>query len=258
MAAKTDPFESAFFLIEWAKGGVRDLASEIRIYMASKPHQLSAEFDPEKRVKELKLRLTKPIPNSIRGMASDVIKNVRDALDQATAAASYVVTGKRSRRTHFPFGNSADDLENSLSRRKVSQCKDIPEQLFPKLRAFMPYMSDWDTALKCLSLISGNHKHGSTLTLSAQTNQISLGTNVFNAGGGLYIPPRCVPDYDEIIIAWVPEGASATLNLNFPIFIAFDHQLLRYQPAIQFLHYCAERVGCIVTGLREEASRIAA
>jgi hypothetical protein len=256
----SDPFESARFLCNWADRAVRQFHERSEAFGKLDPYMIAKELDPKSGKVEVKVKLTSPFPYELRGYASDAIKNIRDALDQATAAASFILTDKRSSRRHFPFGESADDLENSLSRRKVRHCKDIPEELFPKLRAIKPYTKDGDTALKALSLVAGDHKHEVALALGAQTNEIQIGTLAVEKGGW-YLPPIWRAETQEMILCWFWPGGKAKLDIQFPMFIAFDELRLRWVPAGDVLSYWLTRCRDIIDGLeaaafgREEGAR---
>jgi hypothetical protein len=162
----TDPWESAEFLIERACSHASNFNSLANEFVESKPYAVSNDLTTKTGLKELKVKIVRDFPNDLRGSASDAVKNIRDTLDQIISAATFVLMGKRPKRTHFPFGECEDDLENSLSRRKATQCRDIPEELFPVIRFIKPYTHEEDNfRLKLLQKVSGPHKHSVSLTL---------------------------------------------------------------------------------------------
>lgn len=61
-----------------------------------------------------------------------------------------------------------------------------------------------------------------------------------------------------MVIATIPPGGKADLDLEFPIFIALGIPPFNTSPASVFLHYTADRVTSIVRGLKAEAERIVA
>lgn len=245
-------------MCDWARRAVEEFNSRAQSLLESDPYVIIKELNPDNGRVELKLRLKAPFPKELRGLASDGLKNIRDALDQATAAASFVVSGKRSRRTHFPFAENADDLENSLSLKRVRHCRDIPEELFPFIRKIKPYPHEDDTALKTLNLVVGDHKHGVSLSLGASANEIQLHKFAINGGGGFTMPPVWRPEKGELIIAWHLPGAKADFDLYVPVYIGFSSPHLWLTPAGQFLDYIVARVSAIVSGFRGEAERIVA
>lgn len=119
MESLEERFESPEHLIAWADEEIAQLEGQLDAFRESNPYRFVREADPKTRKNTLKLKAIKSLPLSVRGRASNIIKNLRDALDQAVFAASAYITGNESNQTHFPFGESPDDLEKSLSERRA-------------------------------------------------------------------------------------------------------------------------------------------
>lgn len=165
-----DPFESPKFLLQRANDHWLEFGRLETDYLFRGNFETQTVIDPVTNRQELWLRSAEAIPNTLRGPASDAIKNLKDALDQAMAAASFVVSGLNGRYTHFPFGESKEDLEYSLTKRKVKYCSKIPESLFPVIRKIKPYPHAEDKwRLKVLQRVSGSHKRSMSLTLGTRS-----------------------------------------------------------------------------------------
>jgi hypothetical protein len=272
----SDPFESAKFSIKLASrhaGNFNLLAKE---FIESEPYTSRSVFNAPAGVHELKVKIVRDFPEDLRGYASDAIKNIRDALDQAMYAATLVVTGKKARHAHFPFGESEADLEKSLWTdadrssgervRKTRNTKDIPESLFPAIRAIKPYPHDGDQwALKTLQKISGPHKHGVALTLGSAP-AFSFETMEMRGTNQDGTPASVVTQFQqwdatekEFVVAVTtglpPDGSFIT---NVPFHIAFDHPELKFVPAGALIDRWGKRTDAIITGLETVAARIVA
>jgi hypothetical protein len=262
----SDPFESAIFSIKRANRHARDFNALAKEFIESDAYTTRVDFNADTGFHEVKVKLIREFPEDLRGYASDAVKNIRDALDQAMSAATFVLTGARKRHAHFPFGESADDLENSLSRRKTRNCRDIPEELFDTIRLIRPYPHDGDQwALKTLQKVSGPHKHGVALTLGSASavpfQKFEMrGTK---ADGSPASVITVFQEWDaskrEFVVAVTtglpPDG---NVTLSSPFHIALDHPELKHIAAGVLIHKWGLRTDAIITGLETVTARIIA
>lgn len=230
MADVGNAFESAEYLAAWASKEVAQFAA-MREAFFTEPNTSArvVEFDPDSGQYVGKIRLLKPLPMEMRGLASNVIKNFRDALDQTTFAATLLIREKRSNRAHFPFGESPDDLENSLSRRRSVPCQGLPEELFPVLRQCEPYprgdgYSGGKDAVRALGRVSGDNKHAVTLTVSGTTVGASLlppAIKVGPGGAALFVPTEWDPLKNEMKLFTFPPGGYVEANIEVAFSVVF-------------------------------------
>lgn len=255
----SDPFESAEFSIRRANKHSLEFARLAQDFVESDSHEVFTEFNADTGLNEVKVKFLKPIPEDLRGVASDAIKNIRDALDQAMSAATLVVSGKRTNRAHFPFGESADDLENSLSRKKAGQCKGIPEALYPILREIRPYPHEGDQfRLKLLQKVSGPHKHSVALSLAPSQSSFAQALTLTAADGEQFQVnfPIWKGGKGDAVIATFP-GSMADFKMSHPFHIEFDHAELAGTPAGFAIDRWGMRTDQIIQGLKKFARQIA-
>ena len=212
---------------------------------------------------EIKFK-TVDAPFEARGKASNVVKNLRDALDQAVYAASWKLTGKSSKHTHFPFGSDPEDFKKAIA---LNRCSDIPTKLYPILSSFEPYPTGntypgGDNALRLLGRISGPNKHQIALIVSMDAKKVSFG---FPGGGTMHIKEglgfvkfpflKERPHKNELVVLSMPPGSDieGQLQVHGVFHVAFSYPELRQVPATDFLEYCSRRVSQIVQDLRAEA-----
>lgn len=258
-------FESSDYLVSWAQkeaGNFRALGKAFLNKEDTCTHV--TEFDTNSQRYFVKMRFNLDLPDEARGIASNVIKNFRDALDQATFAASFLVRRKASKRTHFPFGESPTDLERSLSLREAPQCKGIPEELFPALRACEPYptgdeYAGGDNYLRALARVSGPHKHAVTLGVKIGAPAIGIGGKIeVGPGGAIFSPGFYNLDAGENEVAlWsYPIGGYVNADVRVPLYIGFGPGPIEGMIVDTFFDELSVRVAVAVKGLKEATAQI--
>ena len=253
-----DSFESAQYLASHAKAEFLDFKDMVKTLTESNHGAVVVEKNTKTNMNELIVR-AKPLPHRMRGIASNIIKNLRDALDQAVHGASFHISGKAKRCCHFPFGSSPDDLKKAI---RLNQCKDIAPELYPILASFEPFPTGdlyegGNNVLRLLGRISGPHKHRVTLITTPVVNErcILPGSSIkFGKGGGEIMPP-IVKDGEAVIVA-VGKGGEANLNVSATFFVSFSHPHLRQIDALDFLGELVATVTKIVQDLQAEALAI--
>ncbi|OQW76238.1 MAG: hypothetical protein BVN33_06265 [Proteobacteria bacterium ST_bin13] len=258
-------FESPEYLAEWATKEAKKFTS-VRKEFFSDPNVCArvVEFDPEIGENVIKMRLFKILPVELRGLASNAIKNFRDALDQTTFAATFLIRDKGSNRAHFPFGENPDDLENSLSRRKSVPCKGLAEELFPVLRECEPYptgdgYTGGNDVLRALARVSGDNKHAVTLTVSAAVDQTTINPGVVQVGPGgatLYVPPEWDAVKNEIKLWSFPPGSYVNVDMSVALAIGFGPGPLERYAVEFFLDELARDVPVIINRIKQATAKI--
>lgn len=254
-----EPHESEKYLVKWAKAKADDFyARTTRYFEVDKLYTTIVEPDPETGKNLYIIRFTGDLPWELRGIASDAIKALRDALDQACLHATQRLIPKlKGKGTHFPFGENPDDLDKVLSGECGRQSKDIAPELHSVLRNFEPYptgngYTGGNDRLRALGRVSGPNKHETTLRLAG-----SVGSNVarLESSGGLRIR---APNWDraknEIVLFEVPQKANLEFDLDVEISVEFDNPWLGGAPAPRVLHMIADIVENVIARLEAEAT----
>jgi hypothetical protein len=215
------------------------------------------ELNPKTEMMELKVRFS-PVPHRIRGLANNIIKDLRDALDQATFAATLHITGSaRKRSAHFPFGSSPDDLDTAITR---NQCKDIPRELYSILKGFEPYptgdgYSGGNNFLRLLGKISGPHKHRITLAPAVNMAKSEIRDfELYSGKGGIVIfPDAGLTKNNETVILSLGRESKAKLNVTVAAYVAFSDTKMKGIEVGTFLRECCATVGYIVQEIQTQA-----
>lgn len=257
-----DSFEGAQFSARWALTEIDELKAALHAFANDQPCTMFERFDPKSGKTRAGLKF-KPIPHRARGHASNTIKNLRDALDQAMHGASFLVSGKRKRNTHFPFGMCPVDFENAM---KLNVCKDIPTALYPILREFTPYPTSdayegGNDVLRMLGRISGPHKHRVTLTIAPNAIErriLNPGPEDrklnFGRGGGVLFPEyRFSHKQNEVVFIELGPGGEAHVDMGLTWIVVFSHPKLVNIAAVDFLSEAAKSVSHIIQRLQAKA-----
>jgi hypothetical protein len=177
--------------------------------------------------------------------------SLRSCLDQAGYAIA-VAIGKKGKNAHFPFGDTAADVEGARSGRS----KELPKDIFDMMASYKPYRGGNDL-LWSMNKICNSHKHEIITPVAhycggAVFNQIS-----FHGGFGAFMCPVWDFVKNEMIIARVAHGATFNYDIKHAFFIAFaDINPVKGQPAIPILNQMISIVDSIIAGLETEANRL--
>jgi hypothetical protein len=262
-----DEFESAEFLAARAAKQANEFQPLAdRFFREDNTVARVVEFDPETGGNVVKIRLLKPLSADLRGLASDALKNFRDSLDQAVFAAAKVIKGKGNKRCHFPFGESPTDLENSLTLRLALQCRGIPEELFPALRACMPYprgdgYAGGNDALRALHRVSGPHKHEVTLAVGAHVGRTELSPGTFHGGtaaGSIFVNPGWDNAKNEMKLFSFSPGGYFDTDVTVTMLVVFGPGPLEKVSVDDFLRTLAADIPIIVERIKTAALAAAA
>lgn len=252
-------FESAQFLVSWAHSQRAKLEGEIASFLQPDAATVVKEVNLKTGGYDTKIKF-RPVPPVVRGLANNIVKDLRDALDQATNAASILVSGTHGKCRHFPFAQSPEDFDKAV---RLNQCKNIPEALRPVLKGFEPYPTgDWsggNNYLRLLGTVSGPHKHRFTLASALNARKLEIqGPAIIRAGhgGGHIFPMGTVAKNNELVVVTVGPGGDFEGNINFSSFVAFADTKLKGVPVCRFLLEVSQRVGEIVQDLQTEAFEI--
>ncbi|MBD9540097.1 hypothetical protein IB276_11595 [Ensifer sp. ENS04] len=155
-----DPFESPKLLIEGAVEDIEELGIKCRAFVDACTSVAFAEPDFQAGQNVIKFRVAQKIPQRLRYLTSNILNNLRHALDQAINCGA-VELGARKRNSYFPFVKDEAELPAALA----SKCKSVDSRLSDYIvREFKPY-GGGDDLLYAMSKCTGPNKHQLTLSL---------------------------------------------------------------------------------------------
>jgi hypothetical protein len=263
---KDDPHESEKYNLDWAQAKAFDLKERIAAHGKSgDPFTFFCETDPDSGEKRLKARLTNPIPWEWRGIASDAIKSLRDALDQCCLHATQrlSIDLPRGKGTHFPFGENPTDLDEVLAnfKNRGRQSKDISAELHPVIRSFEPYPTgeNWsggNNALRALGRVSGSNKHEFTLTVGLHASSFAFESITGDGPFSIETPLWDSVKNETTILTCAPD-TNMEYSVRIRAFTTFKSKWL-FGPVDDVLANLVREVDRVITGFEREADRIIA
>lgn len=155
LLAMTVPFCSAKLRISRAEEHLQTLNAEIDKFFAKNPGRYVSEPDFNRTQEIHKICFDERLPIEWRILATEIIEHLRASLDHATVATFFLKTGRLdSNYISFPFGKTADDLDNSIRGRS----KDLVPEIKTFLRGFNAYKGGNDL-LYSLNKLCNSSKH---------------------------------------------------------------------------------------------------
>jgi hypothetical protein len=246
-----DPFESSRRKLARADKHFGDLHRELQAFMYGNPYERVAEPHPEKAGHVLeKIRMTKPIPDSIADLTADIAVTLRSALDNAGYSLAVAGGVATPRYCAFPFAGSVDKMASGLGR-----AKDIPEIIYPLFCGFQPYKGGNDL-LWALNEVANTDKHKMMIPVGQALRP--YGTNIHGTGF-FSMPQPHVWDRtkNEMVLVELGPGATFHYDFQFTFHIAFhDIDIIDGQPVLGILHQFGSVVQRVLMAIEAESRRL--
>jgi hypothetical protein len=257
--------------VERAQEHIRDLAVEVRSFLAANPFVIATKRDPETRQLIYYVASVRETPVRIAAILGDVIHNLRSALDHLAYQLVWIGTGKTpSSRTYFPI---ADNCAN-YSARRSEQVQGARPEAINAIDSLKPYKGGNDTLWK-LHKLNNVDKHRILIAVGSAFQSINLAAFVWRqhikfrlasdpnnphnpafAGmppiNGFFRPAdRMFPlkQGDELFVD-LPD-AEVDDQLQFRFEVAFgEPQILEGEPLIETLQKMADLVDNIILSFK--------
>ncbi|MGA2373231.1 MAG: hypothetical protein ABSG11_21435 [Candidatus Korobacteraceae bacterium] len=249
-------FDSPRRKIQWAQHHLIKVKRIISHFHRQKNlYELFSEPDPNIPQRQIhKMRFAKQPPWFLDDTVSDVVSNLRAALDHAVYAVS-TAAGNRSkgvRKATFPFAYTEDYFESSLRRN----CKDVPPEIHPLIRGYKPYKGGENT-LWALNAVRGTNEHA--LVVPAASVIYAGPSNFSSVGGFVSMPYAWTWDRtkNEMELFTIGPGAKLQCDLKFACAVEFGEiEAVAGQAVIPTLDLFAEMVATIVNEIEAETRRL--
>jgi hypothetical protein len=246
-----DPFQSSKYSIEHAKRRIRELESEIVAFSKTNPCAMVVEHDAKTAEDVHKVKLVKPVPAALSGIAFDTVNNLRSALDQAGFAVA-VAGGKRGKNAHFPFGLTLIEVEN----RKKGRSKDIPKEIFDVMVSAKPYKGG-NHLLWAVNKLSNTNKHEVIIPMAMASGNVTRFTGTVIKGPFQIKAPRWDWAKNEMEVMRSGHGGEHNMKFQVAFFVAIGNvDVLGCQPAVGILNAASSEVERVLMTIEAEARRI--
>lgn len=255
----SDPLHDSRYSVEHAKRRIDEFEAEIQRFRQTNPYVKVVEHDLNTAEDIHKIRLIKPLPITLKGIASDAVNALRSALDNAGYSLA-VASGNKGKNAHFPFAGGVDEFKGSKYRRS----SDIPKEIFALMLACGPYKGGNDL-LWALNKLSNTRKHEIIVPIVGSSGPFSIkiggghgtkfmGRGPFSIGGTHWNSAK-----NELEYMRVGRGGEidTDADFSFSLFVAFGKvDVIQGQPAVGVLRAMAGEVERILMALEAEARRI--
>jgi hypothetical protein len=248
----TDSFHSSQYSIEHAKRHIRNLETEIAAFFSTDPYAPVIEINADRTEDVHKIKLVKPMPAALSGIAFDAINSLRASLDQAGYAIA-IACGKTGGNAHFPFIGDIRYVNNLRRGRS----KDLPKEIFDLMVSFKPYKGGNDL-LWGLNKLCNSHKHQFVTPVATYLGGGNIGIGELHSSGTPNtFPPKWDPVKNEMIIAIVAHGTKFDADFQFHFFVAFnDIEGMLVEPSVPVLNKMLGIVESIIVALKAESRRL--
>src|ERR1700733_1094935 len=248
-----DPFHSSKYSIQHAKRHVATFETEVSIFFNSRPYASVVEHNANRTEDFHKIKLIRPMPAALSGIAFDAVNNLRPALDQACHAVG-IAHGGKTRHSHFPFGDSLKQIEGQTKGKGHSS--NMPQEIIDLILGFKPYKGGNDL-LWSLNQLCNSQKHEIVMPSAIAVGGMHIENMVMQNAISMQFPPKWDSSKNEMVIAHLKHGSQYQNNFQIQTFIAIgDVDVIRNQPAVGVLNELVRITESIVTAIEAESLRI--
>ena len=246
-------FESPKLLLESAKENLTQLELLCGAFTEGCSYEVVRKRDNKAGKELVKLRLQSRIPRKIRTLVSAVVIDSRHILDQAICDAALCLGRKSAKGVYFPFGSSADDLDNRIKQ----VCSGVDDSLCAYVRTLQPHYGGNDI-IWALSRIAAPNKHQRILGVTLDSPNMILDSDGLFVQGPCEFPANEWNEYrNELTFARFPIGNRFEMNViaKFQIIIG-TADIVGGKPCIATLREFVTQTEMILFGIEQEAARI--
>lgn len=163
-------FHSSHLKIKRAKKHLGELKSCLDNFTKQDFYRFLIDEDAEAGYKVIKFELTKPVPEDISLIIGDIIHNLRSSLDLLISSIIWSKTGKWSKFSKFPFGDTKESLIGIAKRGELQTV--APAVVDFIIDVIKPYRTGDDTlyALHDLDIIDKHRMIITTIELAGLKN----------------------------------------------------------------------------------------
>ncbi len=149
-----DSFASSRSKLAWAKENLLpDLDRKIREFHDLDPYEKVIEPDVRPGWEVHKIKLVKPFPEAFANLTSDIVVNLRSALDNAGYAIAVAIGTPEAKNTAFPFAKDVASMVSSIGRSAS-----LPKEIQSFFCGLQPYQGG-NTLLWAINEMCNGNKH---------------------------------------------------------------------------------------------------
>ena len=252
-----DPFASSRQKLAWAKDNLLpDLHKRILEFGNGEPYAKVVEADPQRPDWEVyKIKLVTQFPEAFGNLTSDIVVNLRSALDNATFAIAVAIGVSDIRNAAFPFAKDAGNMASSIGR-----AADLPKEVQSFLCGLQPYRGGDDLLWALNELCNGN-KHKFVTPLIQVMARGPGRVRGFGRPFEMPDPPVWDSAKNEMVIVkfgpLVVPDAQWEYDFDFrPNIAIHEIPVVEGQPVLRVLYELCLKVESVLNGIEAESRRL--
>jgi hypothetical protein len=246
-----DYFASPRNKLARAKKYIADLETERNRFINDQPWSRVVEVNRDRGTKEFKIKFTRDIPDVFSDLTSNVLHNLRAALEHAANAAARASGIAAPKNAYFPFADNAAELERQIKGR----CKDVPTDIVAVFRTFIPYRAG-NPVFWAINLAANIDKHAVSVGITGGLDAVVFrGPNTATRPLTV-IPPRFDARKNEIVYAVCGPEMTPDCDLHPVVDVTFGEiDIVGGHPVLRVLNAMANEVHNVLVAV-EAKSRL--
>ncbi len=238
-------------MIEGAKEHIASLKEGIEAFVHQDNWTGIIEAERETGDHIAKVQFKTDFPNRLALRVYDAAGYLRTALDHAAYASAVLTSGGDPKRTKFPFGDTLDDLNGEIKRRR---CEDMHDDIIKLVLAFEPYEAG-NQPLWALNKMRNRTNHRVLMPTSAVASGFGIVHGRISGKVGNISEWKATRRQLSFMRIWA--GAKFDMHVVPTINIVLNPSLgFAPQPAVTVLNDLAGEVERIVMAIEAETLRI--
>ena len=230
----TDPLESAFTKIRWAKDHLVPFDKACKDFLATNPFGSYWDWDSDQEEVVIRFNPKAAPPIEIALMAGDILHNARSALNHAVygLAVAHCPTLSNRERSNLQFP-IVGDLSDFKNERRRGRLLGVPARHRTVIRRLQPYHGGHpNSALKLLTDLNNTDKHHYLNVVAGCVRQAEFG---YPTGSLMFCKwadsPFLKEGGDEIVRLTLRPGTPASqLDFDSEWILAIETRSLRPEP----------------------------
>jgi hypothetical protein len=148
-----EPLLAPFAKIEWANAEIENLDAAIKGFFSVDPYSLRSYLNSERTQQIWRFELTRKLPPVLSVRTGNILKNLREPLDNVIAAVS-MLHRRKDEGVDFPFSHSIEKYEAAIQKLE----KLLPTGATDLIRAAKTYPGG-NPHLRALHYLNRHDKH---------------------------------------------------------------------------------------------------
>lgn len=240
-------FADPYLLLQHTHENFLELIKCTKEYITSNPFEDIIEINEEKNYQLHKKRLVSAIPNKIRFLTRNILRDLRDSLDHTMHSAALTLGSNRPEKAAFIFSNNSDNYKKEIKNNQGN-----PKQLNPLLKEISAHKGG-DEILYGLSKLRNADTHNKIVAVGSVPKNL---VHVITSAMGQRISEW---DFEksEYLYYISPKGLTGTHHVDIELDLLFKGtEYFNMEPVVETISAIASHVDNLVRYIEHETLKI--